>query len=555
MNELYQVINRNLLAKFIEELHFEDYLSVKQIIRGFSIELGDIEYRFEGKLSIWNQIWVKASSIEKWSFGQRKISLSVLEFILEANSTLKMDDQTLANFLEEANQTLYNDFQILSQRSNLKLQDYLRLSFTEKEQLLEGHPKLLLNKGRLGWGVESLNKYSPESQALFQLKWLWIKEELILGDMLDGGYTREILEAFGLPTETKPGFVLFPVHPWQWQRYIKIQFFESLNKGLIEEADFDGADFHAQASIRTLMPITNKQYEIKTSLSILNTSCVRGISNNYIGVGRDISKKLKEICRNDSYLKNVLISQELMSFSVKHPEFSRIQNCSYRYHEFMGFIVRESSECLQRENEVSISAASLMTKLKEGPVIKHLIQKSGLTPLRWIGEYFEKVVIPLYHLQICHGVGIVAHGQNIIVLLQKSRPSGIILKDFHGDLRLSDQSIHRNSEEFKSLTRLPSEHLIHDLFTGHFVTFLRYLSRLMSEEKILNEAEFYGEASRAIEAYDKKNNKTQLSLRKEIFEKLIVNGVRFKVGYSETSARPLPMLANDIINPMTLGEI
>ncbi|MAZ49905.1 MAG: hypothetical protein CME65_15190 [Halobacteriovoraceae bacterium] len=555
MNELYQVINRNLLAKFIEELQFEDYLSVKKTNEGFSIELSEVEYRFEGKLSIWNQIWVSARSIEKWSLGQRENSFSVLDFIREVNSILKMDDQTLAKFLEEANQTLYSDYQILSQRSSLKLEDFLKLSFTEKEQLLDGHPKLLLNKGRLGWGIDSLEKYSPESKGLFKLKWLWVKEELVHGDVQDGEYPEKILEAFGLPVETKPGFVLFPVHPWQWQRYIKIQFFEYLNKGLIEEAGFEGADFHAQASIRTLMPNTNKQFEVKTSLSILNTSCVRGIPHKYIGVGRDISKKLKEICRDDSNLKNVLISQELLSFSVNHPGFSKIQNCSYRYHEFMGFIVRESSECLQRENEVAISAASLMTKLAEGSVIKSLIQESRLTPLHWIREYFEEVVIPLYHLQICHGIGIVAHGQNIIVLIKDSRPSGIILKDFHGDLRLSEHSIHKNSEEFRSLTRLPREHLIHDLFTGHFVTFLRYLSRLMDEEKILNEAEFYGEASRAIDTYDKNNNKTQLSLKKEVFEKLIINGVRFKVGYSETSARPLPMLANDIINPMILGGI
>ena len=62
---------------------------------------------------------------------------------------------------------------------------------------------------------------------------------------------------------------------------------------------------------------------------------------------------------------------------------------------------------------------------------------------------FKHVVVPIYHLMAKYGVGIVAHGQNVTLVLEDNFPAGCLIKDFHGDLRLIDQPF----EELNSLDK------------------------------------------------------------------------------------------------------
>ena len=104
----YEYSTRKLMAKIIEELQFEDMLLIEKYGDEFILKLSNNTYFFKASVSAWKQLWINSESIKK-NEGEK---LSVLDFIMELNEILGMDDQTLAQFIEEANQTLYADLKL-----------------------------------------------------------------------------------------------------------------------------------------------------------------------------------------------------------------------------------------------------------------------------------------------------------------------------------------------------------------------------------------------------------------------------------------------------------
>ena len=73
------------------------------------------------------------------------------------------------------------------------------------------------------------------------------------------------------------------------------------------------------------------------------------------------------------------------------------------------------------------------------PIASALIEQSGLGPEAWLDRLFSTVFVPLYHFMCRYGVGFIAHGQNVTIILDGATPVGVAVKDFQGDLDLVDQ--------------------------------------------------------------------------------------------------------------------
>lgn len=562
--------NRALIVKAIEELQFEELLKLQKINeKMWKLEAGNnIEYRFKGKIGAWNNIQVQEDSLQKLKDGLEQAVYTASSFFYEVQEVCGIDDATLGQFLEEMHQTLYCDEIRFNRLKTYTASELSKLSFHEIDQLLPGHPKLLLNKGRLGWGVGELSAYTPESGQSFQLIWIAIKKEKLSTGidpnisyenlLLSSLNKRQIesarvsLEEHGLNPDS---YYVIPVHPWQWDRYIRIQYQDYIFKKDMVYIGVLGDFYTPQASIRTLTNINNPMaFDIKVSTSILNTSCIRGLPGKYVGVGYEISKFVDETLSKDEFFKehNTRVLKETAAFSAVLESHKNVEGCSYRYKELLGCVWRESVASVLRRGEQAVPTGALIMNHNGEHLIKFYVLDSGLSPKEWLKHYFDKVVLPLYHLQVKHGIGLVAHGQNTILILEDSRPSGLIIKDFHGDLRVSE-SVKFNGEFAAFLERLPKQYLIHDLFTGHFVTVLRYLSRVMEESLSLPEKDFYAVLGEVIDRYLRSTEvKIDISvdLRKSEFEKILVNKVRFVSGYSETSQRLRPILGNNIKNPI-----
>ncbi len=575
--QMWRTSNQTLLAKIISELHYEEcfQINAENNIHQLSLSSG-VLYRFSAWQSRWGQLRINPNSIERCADDPHPCEAQ--QFFIDAQQELQLDPIVLGNLLEETAQTLFADCQRLSLCKHINARDLAHMDCDTMQTFMEGHPKAILNKGRLGWGSDSLQRYTPEANQLIQLHWVAVKnchlrlgiqenneayyQQWIAASMSDTDY----LQLQQLCRQNNIDFSqwrVLPVHPWQWQRFIQVHFQDWLAQGDMIHLGQLGHQFRALQSIRTLANQENLNGpNIKLPVTILNTSCYRGIPGQYIEAGAPLSNWLQNICNSDALLlkKGTQVLKEPLGVHCQHSSYSQVSDAPYRYQELLGAIFRDSVHSHLDDNENAMLVAALLQQDQQGRcLVLELIDASGLSTQEWMQAYFDSVVIPLYHLLCQYGVGLVAHGQNLTLVLENHCPKRLILKDLQGDLRIVNQDfpeLQSMPEAVKEvLTKLPAEYLLHDLLTGHFVTVLRYLSALLEEQGALEEELFYRELRLSIERYQQQHS--QLQTRFQMFDllaptihRVCINRVRFQQGYNDRAERPVPIVGSDIVNPL-----
>lgn len=550
----YQIVNQRLVVKALEELYYEEILKFeKENGNDFSLKLKKNTYQFKAKPGIWDNIHIKGETLKKLDSEGVEHEIRADRFFHEIQYLCEMSDSTLSQFIEELNQTLYSDMIQYEKYKNLNMHELIDKDYVYIDQLLPGHPKILLNKGRIGFNIDDIEAFAPESLNSFKLRWIGVHKSIVISDNFNDyyKYVSKFINLSEIDADLNDYF-LIPVHPWQWAKYIKVQFQREIYDDLIIDFGVRGQKMTPQVSIRTLSH-PEIPYDIKLPLSILNTSCVRGIPSKYIESSSLISEGLENIIIGDSFLnKKMAILKECAAIKVKKDTFEELEEGLYRYKEMLGVVFRESVSGKLSDEEKAVPTAALFFKNYKESFLVELLKRYNISINDWVKAYANNVIIPLLHLQTVHGLGLVSHGQNIIAVLKNGMPVRVLIKDFHGDLRISEQSIHRDKSEFNVLTRLKPEHLIHDLYTGHFITVLRYVSKVLREIFQITESNFYKLIAKEIHAYQQSYgilDKSVDLLRPE-FEKVLVNKVRFIHGYDESHTRLTPLLGKNIKNPL-----
>ncbi|KWT72599.1 MULTISPECIES: IucA/IucC family protein [unclassified Variovorax] len=568
------LVQRRVIAKAIAELAYEQVIEVESPDGAYwSLKVDNgISYAFGAWQTIWDFLRIDAQSLRRIADDGDE-ELDAARFYREIRPRTRMSDMTFANFIDELQRTLYGDLLLLQSRNDSP--SFADLSDDDMQSLLEGHPKILLNKGRVGWGKEDWSRYSPESRQHFALNWIAVRNEcLTRGLSADLSWTDLLAKTMGpesldgllsaMEREQLPrnAYTPMPVHPWQWDNVVALHHLAASARRDIVSLGIHGDHYRPQTSLRTLSNIGDpRRYQIKLSLSVLNTSCIRGISGQYIDIAPALSEKLQTICEQDRVLVRTRCLRDRAGAFVAQPDYHAVPAAPYRFLETLGAIWRESPVDHLAHNERCVPAAALHQKDGGRSLASTLISRSALPASAWVKCYAQEVIVPLYHLQVKYGIGLVAHGQNITLRLIDGVPSGIFLKDFQGDLRLA-QDDRPELDAFACfgtrLTRLPAQHLIHDLLTGHFVTVLRFMSACLAEDDAFPETEFYRIVACAIDEYHAAHPElaprwSKLGLDMPTIARVVVNRVRFQIGYGDSDARPLPTLGTDLQNPLFLS--
>nr|BBJ32546.1 citrate N6-acetyl-N6-hydroxy-lysine ligase [Alteromonas sp. K] len=538
------------------------------------------DWYFAATPSIWGMLVVEPDSV----INADNHPIEAGRLLLDIQSFMKMKDIHMSGLIEEVQQTLHGDCVYLNKLDNICADDLVQMSETQRQQFLKAHPKAVANKGRLGWGVDELDRYSPEAGQPIQLHCLAIhkdscrtgfREDLSQLDLWQRTFGEASWQQCVQALQNKQvngkqvnpdDYWLTPVHPWQFNRFLLTQYASLFANGDLIDLGALSGDWIAQQSIRTLSPSEQGDFDIKTAITILNTSCYRGIPGDFIVHGPRLSRWLAEQVAADPLLSELglHVQQEVAGIYCPQPLQAELEKGAYRYKEMLGCIWRERAEAVIAEGLRPMSMATLMqTDAQGNSCIDALINLSDLSAEQWLRRLFRHVVVPLYHLMCRYGVALVAHGQNItLVLDQQQRPVGCIIKDFHGDLRLVDQafpeldSLDKDIQE--NVTRLPAHYLIHDLLTGHFVTVLRFVSPLL-EKHAVSEVTFYHWLADEILQYQGDHPQLQerfalFDLLSEKIEKVCINRVRFKIGYDDSDERPVPELGVPIANPLRAAD-
>lgn len=568
MSHWYARAAQALLQKTLSELLFEEALVALPCSEGYEVTLGSgVRYQFSAQQSIWGQLLIEPGTVLR---NEQQASCP-LQLLVDAQTELALTDIILANLIEETANTLAADTRLLEQRDGLSAGYLADLPYNAQQAYLDGHPKAIANKGRMGWGIAEHCAYAPEHNPEIRLHWLATRSEHLRSGLLRGWSPEMLLRQSLNDTDLEKvarqlggdlrGWQFIPVHPWQWQHKIQTLFAAALaERSLISLGELGDA-YLPQQSLRTLgNRIRPLALDIKLPITVLNTSCYRGIPARYIEVGPEISRWLQSLCDRDPELCNTHILQEVAGIHYPQAQYQQISASPYRFHEMLGAIWREPVSQYLKEGQQAVMLGALWQLDNDAqPLLQHWLQMSQLTLSDWLQRLFDVMVVPLYHLMCAHGVALVAHGQNITVILQQGVPVAVSLKDFQGDLRLSDTLTPAHQEltssAFQALDRLPDSHLIHDLQTGNFVTALRFLSAMCWQLFKFSEMRFYQLLSDSLARY--KQRQPQLQREYERFDlfqpqipKLCINRVRLQLGYDDSAQRPQMLRGRDMRNPL-----
>ncbi|MFC0337985.1 aerobactin synthase [Kushneria avicenniae] len=587
--------NRALIAKMISELAYEQVLLPEACgatdDEGWRLDIEPVagkdrstsadsracgRWHFRADTNLWGQLLIEAESLAgPGSAGEMP---EAAEFLLALAPGMGMKDSQLAEHLEDLFNTLRGDCYLIEVHQRLGADDAIRLAEPQRQAVLDGHPKFLFNKGRRGWGVQSLGRYAPEYGHTFQVEWLMVRRECLkssrrvideaalLDSVLDHDQRRALLAArdgkCAVLGEKAEAYALMPVHPWQWARMLSMLHIGDIGRGDMAWLGAFGDDFVAQQSLRTLTNASRPgQYDLKLPITIMNTSSYRGIPGQYMLAGPAASQWLQARANDDEEFRRagLEILAEPASAVFEHTQYGRLDEAPYRFRELCGVIWREGLAPRVGEGEQALLMSELMQCDADGRAwLAAYIEASGIEAEQWLYRMFEVTLIPMYHLICRFGVIIIAHGQNLTLILRDGVPHRLALKDFQGDLRLVDEDFPEArdlpSELVDVTVRLPPEKLIHDLQTGHFVTLLRFVAPLAVQAGV-SETRFYQLCAKALGDYMARQQ--GLAARFDLFSlfkprilRLGLNRSKFLHANDHSAARMLPDMDHHIDNPL-----
>jgi aerobactin synthase len=557
--------NRRLVAKALSELGYEGLfdpqvkdLEDRRVACVLALASG-VRYEYEGFRNVWGETVVDPDSIRREPAS--KDGVDVERFVLDARAELDANSSMTMGLLEELNRTLLADCRLEEARANLTAADAVELPSVDLQARLAGHPKMLTSKGRLGWSTDDFLQYSPEADKPFRLFWMAVARSATLIRHLPGvgetdlqaeslapddrGVLEERCKARGVSSERH---ALMPVHPWQWNSTIIPRFAGEIASGRIVALGQLGDRYRSLLSIRTLANADRRSAaDVKISLSMFNGLVYRGVREDWILCGSALSLWLERIVARDADLhgRGVVLLKDLGGMSYAHPVCRELSDVPYRYGEQLGVLWRESVESKLRGGERAMLLATFMERDASGRSwVSECIRRSGLSVESWLERLFEVATIPFYHLLCRYRFCPEAHGQNVVVILRDWTPVGLALKDVHGDLDEGDFEEHRelSPDIVRLVPQLPTQDLLHNVMTTHFVTTLRFISNTMWVADGIRENVFYGALAKTLRRYMESH--PELGERFATFDlfapemaRYCLNRVRFRLGYGSTDLR------------------
>lgn len=518
----WELVNKRLVIKAISEFTHEriftpqpyTFTSTPSYI--LKTDKDGVYYTFKAQKTDLDHWIIDENSIIKW-YNNTEQTIDALQFILENVDTLGIPIAFLPTYLEEINSTLKSAlYKIQHQKfssRDLVSQDFQRI----EHAMTEGHPCFIANNGRIGFTEKEFYRYAPEANQPFSLIWIAAHRSRATFTCIDDlSYEKVITKQLSTTQREKFDVLLqeqgktvneylyFPVHPWQWNNKIKLDFIQEIMQEHIIYLG-EGEDLYsAQQSIRTLFNQTHpKKYYTKTALSILNMGFIRGLSPYYMKSTPPITDWINRLLTQDEYLQELQFEMlaELATIGYENPYFESLGRSHFQ-NKMLAALWRESPyEKITPHQEVMTMAAFLHVDKDNVPLLPQIISSSGLSTEEWLMSYFNAYFLPLIHCLYRYELVFMPHGENIIMVMEDHIPIKIIMKDiteevivFHDQMSLPEdvQRLHTSADdEFKVLS----------IFTDVLDCFFRHMNGILIQHSGIDEDLFWSLLASSIYAY------------------------------------------------------
>jgi siderophore synthetase component len=459
---------------------------------GWVLSLPGVTYRFRARRGAFETWHVEPGSATR--DGEPATDPRTL--VVDARERLGLTGLRLADVLSELTATVTNEATRIERAPTaaaLSTMDYDRA-----DGHLTGHPRLVLNKGRVGFAKADRERYAPESGTTFPLHWYGVHrdhasfrctgeltEERLLAEELG-----DLLPAFR--EKAPPDYVLVPVHPWQADEIIGTLYAAELANGIVVPLGESEDHYRPHQTIRTLANASHPtRRDVKTAVSVRNTLVYRGLASAATLAAPAVTTWLRDISAADPLLGEKYrfdLLGEVASVSVRHPLLGHLDELPYRFHETLGALWREPMRTRIGPGERAISFAALPYRGPDGEsVVARLIRESDVDTGEWLARALDLLLTPLLHWLLRYGVGFCPHGQNLVLVTDAhGLPVRVAIKDFAQGVDLLDEDVPEYAalpaEATAHMLRWPPQLLAQSLFSSVFAGQLRFLAEVLLDD-------------------------------------------------------------------------
>jgi siderophore synthetase component len=233
-------------------------------------------------------------------------------------------------------------------------------------------------------------------------------------------------------------FDLVPVHPWQLEHTIPVRFEDAIDRGDVVPVPGVSIPARPLVSFRTMAPAGDRRAaHLKTAIDVRLTTAVRTVSPAATRNGPAASALVGEILpAEERFGGRFAVVAELAGGGYR-PRAGEPGDAAS-----LSAIIRESPELRTTAGEVVLPSAALAAR---SPTTGRLLVADALGDIaaagrpgfagaaaEFLGAYCACALPALFTLLTRWGVGLEAHGENLLVVLRAGLPVRVVYRDFGG---------------------------------------------------------------------------------------------------------------------------
>ena len=373
----------------------------------------------------------------------RRLSPEQLVDLLLAKPSIKdrVDEHQLARFRQRVLESHSHTHQAIASRTDWPGLRDKPLNFIDAEQaLLVGHAFHPAPKSHQPLTPQQARRYLPEFATGFPLRWFAVDKRYLVGDSL-GLTLQQRLHRFA--AENAPQLLayflddiwLLPMHPWQAERLLIQPWCQQLvTQQRLRDLGEAGQRWSATSSCRSLYCASSRDM-VKFSLSVQLTNSLRTLS-------------LKELQRG-MRLARLAHTERWQQLQARFPTLQVMQEDGWAgLCDAEGHLQPESLLALrvnllfgQPHSQTNV-LASLTQAAPDGgdsllaAAVHRLSARLEISLPQaaycWLDAWCQQVLMPLFSCEADYGLLLLAHQQNILVVMQQDLPVGMMFRDCQG---------------------------------------------------------------------------------------------------------------------------
>ena len=294
-----------------------------------------------------------------------------------------------------------------------------------EQALIQGHPLHPTPKSREGLTEAELTAYSPELRGSFPLHWFAAHPSALSADSALGVSAQDLMADLAGGLTGPAGTVLIPAHPWQAKDVLARPAVRALlDAGLLHDLGPSGPAWSPTSSVRTVYR-ADAPVMLKFSLGLRITNSRRENTRLELERGTAIDRLLT------AGLGEALRAAHPGFDIVRDPAWLAVDAPTSAGGGVTGLEVVVRDNPFQAADGVrAVCAAGLVSVRPDlgGPsrlatTIRELADRTGRSlpsvAEEWFARYLDQVVTPVLWLYATYGLGLEAHQQNTLVVLDE----------------------------------------------------------------------------------------------------------------------------------------